>query len=87
MATINKNINEKYFEVIMEEVNVKAVQIDEDCDGPELDLSLDENLIREGRQRELSREIKDRRKELGLVAGDEIVLLTIHRYRQIRPSR
>ena len=74
MATINKNINEKYFEVIMEEVNVKAVQIDEDCDGPELDLSLDENLIREGRQRELSREIKDRRKELGLVAGDEIVL-------------
>jgi isoleucyl-tRNA synthetase len=74
MATINKNINEKYFEVIMEEVNVKAVQIDEDCDGPELDLSLDEHLIREGRQRELSREIKDRRKELGLVAGDEIVL-------------
>lgn len=74
MATINKNINEKYFEVIMEEVNVKAVQIDEDCDGPELDLSLDENLIREGRQRELSREIKDRRKELGLVAGDDIVL-------------
>jgi isoleucyl-tRNA synthetase len=74
MATINKNINEKYFEVIMEEVNVKAVQIDEDCDGPELDLSLDEHLIREGRQRELSREIKDRRKELGLVAGDDIVL-------------
>lgn len=74
MATINKNINEKYFEVIMDEVNVKSVQVDQDCDGPELDLSLDEHLIREGRQRELSREIKDRRKELGLVATDEIVL-------------
>lgn len=74
MATTNKNINEKYFDLIMEEVNVKALQIDEDCDGPELDLSLDDNLIREGRQRELSREIKDRRKELGLVATDEIVL-------------
>lgn len=74
LATINKNIDNKYFEIIAEEVNVKEIKIDETKESCELDMNLNPELIREGKQRELSREIKDRRKELNLVASDYIIL-------------
>lgn len=74
LAKINKNIDSKYFEIIKEELNLKNISIDTELNISELDFVLNDELIREGRQRELSREIKDRRKELGLVASDSIVL-------------
>lgn len=72
-ATINKNINTKYFEIIKEEINVKDISIDEAAQN-NLDFNLTPELVREGKQRELSREIKDKRKELGLVATDFIAV-------------
>lgn len=74
LATINKNIDKKYFDIIAEEVNVKEIKIDEGAETCELDMNLNPELIREGKQRELAREIKDRRKELNLVAADEVIL-------------
>lgn len=74
LATINKNIDKKYFEIIAEEVNVKEIKVNEGSEACELDMNLNPELIREGKQRELAREIKDRRKELNLVAADEILL-------------
>lgn len=72
-ATINKNIEEKYFEIIKEELNVKNISTDLESDNS-LDFELTPELVREGKQRELSREIKDKRKELGLVATNSIIL-------------
>ncbi len=81
LATINKNIDQKYFEVICDEVNVKRVLVEESKENCELDMNLNPELIREGKQRELSREIKDRRKELNLVASDYIILfIDVDRY-------
>jgi isoleucyl-tRNA synthetase len=74
LATINKNIDKKYFEIIAEEVNVKEIRVNEGSEACELDMNLNPELIREGKQRELAREIKDRRKELNLVASDYIIL-------------
>ena len=74
LATINKNIDIKYFEIISEEVNIKQIKINEQAERCELDMNLNPELIREGKQRELSREIKDHRKNLNLVAADEIIL-------------
>ncbi len=70
----SKNILEKYEAIIREELNVKEIIISEELEENILDFTLNDELIREGKQRELSREIKDRRKELGLVASDFIIL-------------
>jgi isoleucyl-tRNA synthetase len=72
---INKNIDEKYFEIIMDELNVKEIIIDESSVSCELDFNLTPLLISEGKLRELSRIIKDKRKEMGLVASDNISLV------------
>jgi isoleucyl-tRNA synthetase len=74
LAKINKNISSIYFEIIKEELNIKNISIDTNLSICELDFSLNPELIREGKQRELSREIKDKRKELGLVSADFIIL-------------
>jgi isoleucyl-tRNA synthetase len=71
---INKNIDSKYFEIIKEELNIKNISIDTNLTECEIEFALNEDLIREGKQRELSREIKDKRKELGLVSSDFISL-------------
>ena len=73
-AKINKNISSVYFEIIKEELNIKNISIDTDLLTCEFDFNLTSELIREGKQRELSREIKDERKRLGLVSGDSIIL-------------
>ncbi len=70
-----KNILEKYEAIIREELNVKEVIISEEIEENILDFTLSPELIREGKQRELSREVKDRRKELGLVSSDNIFLV------------
>ncbi|MDQ5957068.1 MAG: isoleucyl-tRNA synthetase, partial [Patescibacteria group bacterium] len=72
-ATINRNIDQKYHNLIQEEINVKNIIIN-DKGTNDLDFNLNEELITEGKQRELSRQIKDKRKELGLVAEDYIVV-------------
>ena len=74
LAKINKNISGIYFEIIKEELNIKNISIDINLSICELDFNLTPELIREGKQRELSREIKDKRKELGLVSADFIIL-------------
>ncbi len=73
-AFINKNINEKYFEILKEEINVKDINIVDAGEENNLDLNLTEELKREGEQRELSRKIKDKRKELNFVSSDNIKL-------------
>jgi hypothetical protein len=74
LGRINKNINSIYFEIIKEELNIKNISINTNLGICELDFTLTPELIREGKQRELSREIKDKRKELGLVSPDFITL-------------
>lgn len=70
-ATVASKIDEKYFDIICDEVNVKEILLGSENS---LDLNLTPELKREGDQRELSRAIKDKRKEFGLVPSDEIVL-------------
>ncbi|MEN9338417.1 MAG: hypothetical protein RI945_142 [Candidatus Parcubacteria bacterium] len=70
-ATINKNL-EKYFKIIADEVNVKEVVIG---DENNLDLNLTDELKREGDYRELTRKIKDLRKEENLTPSDVAVLV------------
>lgn len=77
---INLDIDNKYFDIIKEEVNVKNILIDKNKDYFEnqntiLDLEITEELKREGDYRELTRKIKDLRKEKGLTPNDIVVLL------------
>jgi isoleucyl-tRNA synthetase len=72
--TLNKSINIKVATIIMEELNIKDLKYDTSLENSILDFTLTPELIREGKQRELSREIKDMRKELGLVSLDSIIL-------------
>ena len=73
------NIDEKYFDLIREEINVKDIIIDEKINLGEgkniiLDLELSEDLKREGEYRELVRKIKDLRKENNLTLNDVVSL-------------
>ncbi len=72
--TLNKSINIKVATIVMEEINIKNIKYDTSLENSILDFTLTPELIREGKQRELSREIKDKRKELGLVSADFIIL-------------
>jgi isoleucyl-tRNA synthetase len=65
-------VSDVYYNIILEELNVKkVVSVLGDFD---LNFELTPELIKEGKQRELSREIKDKRKEFGLIASDFITL-------------
>jgi aminopeptidase-like protein len=83
------NLSEEYSKIIKEEINVKELlednyeilknKIGHDnnyVNGGDVSfyISLNPELIREGKQRELSREIKDKRKELGLISSDFVIL-------------
>jgi hypothetical protein len=70
-SKLEKEILEKYFEIIKYELNIKEIILGNEND---LDLNISPELKREGEQRELSRTIKDKRKELNLVSNDEIIL-------------
>ncbi len=67
---------DQYVNIIKEETNIKNIIFKNGSSifPCELDTVLTPELIREGKQRELSREIKDMRKELGLVSSDYISL-------------
>jgi isoleucyl-tRNA synthetase len=71
---LNQSVDPAYFELIMEELNVKSVEVNESATTVVLDTNLTPELIHEGKQRELSRGIKDLRKELGLTPADSINL-------------
>ncbi|MFO0743856.1 MAG: class I tRNA ligase family protein [Candidatus Paceibacterota bacterium] len=78
--TTKIKIDEKYFEILKEEINVKDIKIDEKQNYEEgkniiLDLEITPELKKEGDYRELTRKIKDLRKENNLVASDVVSLL------------
>ena len=70
-----KALNENYLELIKEEVNVKEIiENKAQVETAVLDTNITETLQKEGDYRELTRAIKDMRKELGLSAGDSAIL-------------
>ncbi len=59
-------LNKKLLQLIKDELNVKNIEFKEDKElTVQLDTQLDEQLIAEGKLRELVRQIQDKRKELG----------------------
>ena len=64
-------LGEEYLTLIRDEVNVKEV-IHADIDGVELDTSLDETLLEEGKVRDAVRMIQDMRKEKNLTPKDSM---------------
>lgn len=71
-ATLNKEISDKYKDIIKEEINVKKIAIDCDLEKSMLDLNITEDLKKEGQEREWIRKINDERKSLGLIYTDNI---------------
>lgn len=72
-------LDNKYFEMIKEEVNVKSLIITQnkdwyDGEKVKLDLEINQELREEGEYRELIRKIKDFRKEVNLTMNDKIIL-------------
>lgn len=75
-VTFKQIIDEKFFELIKDELNVKQVYIDEKQEvDVVLDTTITPELQQEGDMRKLIRAVQDMRKEKGLQASDEIVLL------------
>lgn len=70
-AFINKDLPESYKKIIAEEVNIKEVEYG---DKNDLDLTITEELKKEGDYRDLVRKIKDLRKENNLTPSDLISL-------------
>ncbi|MCF7843570.1 class I tRNA ligase family protein [Candidatus Gracilibacteria bacterium] len=71
--TINKKIDEAYFDLIKDEINVKDVVVNESqADDVVLDTTITKELEREGDIRKLIRAVQDMRKEKGLSSQDVI---------------
>ena len=69
-------VDEKFFELICDELNVKQVLINEKQDDDVvLDTTITEALQQEGDVRKLIRAVQDMRKEKGLQPSDEITLI------------
>lgn len=74
-VSFKKPIKEEFFELICDELNVKEVYIEEhQGDDIVLDLTMTEELQREGDIRKLIRSVQDMRKEKGLQPSDVITL-------------
>ena len=74
-VSFKKLIKDEFFELIRDELNVKEVYIDEHQeDDVVLDLTITEELQREGDIRKLIRAVQDMRKEKGLQPSDVITL-------------
>jgi isoleucyl-tRNA synthetase len=74
--TLKNEIAEVFFDLIMDEVNVKEVLISATQEQDAiLDLMITEVLQKEGDIRKLMRAIQDKRKELGLQPVDEVTLV------------
>jgi isoleucyl-tRNA synthetase len=68
----NKELGEEYLEIIKDELNVKAVVVDEKIEGEvELDTNLTPELVEEGKMRDAVRAIQEWRKEQGLNPGEK----------------
>jgi isoleucyl-tRNA synthetase len=69
----NKQLSDEYLEIIKEELNVRSVVVDENItEEVELDITLTEELIEEGRMRDAVRVIQEWRKEKGLTPGEKV---------------
>ncbi len=76
---INKKIDKKYLDILKEEINVKEALLDNTKEYFEnqnviLDLEITQELKKEGDYRELTRKIKDLRKDKNLTPSDIAVL-------------
>lgn len=75
-VTVKKEIDEKYFDLIKDELNVKEVKINKDQEEEVvLDLNISDELRKEGDVRKLMRAIQDMRKEKGLTPSDFVKLI------------
>ena len=81
----NDSIPEEYKTLILEETNVKNIELVDSLDEKpmwepdltnsiKLDIEMTDDLLKEGRAREFIRNVQDIRKEMGLQISDEIVL-------------
>ncbi len=74
--TLKNSVAEHFFDLIRDEVNVKDVFIDGALTTEAvLDLTITEELQKEGDIRKLMRAIQDKRKDLGLQPVDEVTLV------------
>lgn len=72
-VTLKKSINEVYFDLFLDELNVKQVLVDDtQVDEVTLDITMNDELIREGDMRKLMRAVQDMRKEKGLSPKDSV---------------
>ncbi|MDO8729270.1 MAG: class I tRNA ligase family protein [bacterium] len=69
----NNKLGKEFLDLIQEELNVKAVTVDENLSSEvELDIKLTKELIEEGRVRDAIRAIQDMRKEKGMKPGEKM---------------
>ncbi len=74
--TLKNTIAEEFFDLVRDEVNIKEVIIDNTQESDALlDLTITDELQKEGDIRKLMRAIQDKRKELGLQPVDEVTLI------------
>lgn len=85
-AVLKENdIPEEYKKLILEETNIKNIEVVDSLDEKlnwepdltksiRLNIEITEDLLREGKAREFIRSVQDIRKEMGLQISDEIVL-------------
>lgn len=79
MVTLQQNIDEKYHQIILDELNVKEIAFDASLmDGCKLDTAITIELQAEGDVRNLMRAVQDARKEKALTPKDTIVLITFY---------
>ena len=68
------HIDQKFFDIILDELNVKEVELAEGEFGVKLDTHLTKELLLEGAARDLMRKLNESRKELCLTIQDTVVL-------------
>jgi len=68
------HIDKKFFDIILDELNVKEVELAEGEFGVKLDTHLTKELLLEGAARDLMRKLNESRKELCLTIQDTVVL-------------
>jgi isoleucyl-tRNA synthetase len=74
-VTLKKSVDATYFDLIKDELNVKEVLINESQEAEvSLNVTMTDELVKEGDVRKLIRAVQDMRKEKGLTPGDSIVL-------------
>ena len=68
------HIDKKFFDIIIDELNVKEVELIEGEFSVKLDTNLTKELLLEGAARDLMRKLNESRKEMGLTIKDSVVL-------------